>query len=643
MSKLSKAHALSSPSHHVARKRPHPETEKRQFSNKKTRSNKVSFLHLSSHSSSVSHPSLHSSTRPLPIVGGEEERKYYDHLSSKSSSLASPKAGFKSHSLNFTPSRLLGHVGFISSFTLLALLLLAISPSCPDGASAEAVTPRAATMTSDTLSVALDSSVDLLFTPDPEGTFSSEAANLRIASGRAEGYTAYISTTGKTGSMTRTDGGSGEIPAVTGTTPASDLNNTWGYALTGENVSPTAYEGVTPEQAVLVSTESPSTDFYDLNVAAKVDLAVPSGHYQNNVLVSVVANPKKITDLTSIDFMQDITSDICNNTPLNRDESDSLTSTSDFSKPVTKALIDKRDNKSYQVARLADGNCWMTQNLALDINASTGLSSDLTDINPPNTVWSSSTPGVDTDGNGKIAPSTTTDVIPAAQSSPSQVGTASWNFGQWVLAIPEQAATCGTSAKHISECTNVGFVNVATGYTPNYTAKVGTWTAPNGTVYSGKTVAVDELTKSYDPHYLIGNYYQWNTATAGSGGSIVNKAARDSICPKNWQLPSSGNNTENGTFGFMLSKYGLTSTVTGNGQDGNAYNIASAPLSYVRSGIVGLSTGTLNKAGINGYSWSLRAYLSGSTAADILFFTASDVFPSSNGRCWYAFPVRRLP
>ena len=67
--------------------------------------------------------------------------------------------------------------------------------------------------------------------------------------------------------------------------------------------------------------------------------------------------------------------------------------------------------------------------------------------------------GVDTDSSGKIAPSTTTDVIPAAQSSPSQTGTASWNFGQWVLAIPEVAQTCGNSAKHISECTNVGFVN----------------------------------------------------------------------------------------------------------------------------------------------------------------------------------------
>lgn len=67
--------------------------------------------------------------------------------------------------------------------------------------------------------------------------------------------------------------------------------------------------------------------------------------------------------------------------------------------------------------------------------------------------------GVDTDGSGKVAPSTTTDVIPGGTANPDQRGTASWNFGQWVLAIPEVAQTCGNSAKHISQCANAGFVN----------------------------------------------------------------------------------------------------------------------------------------------------------------------------------------
>ena len=71
---------------------------------------------------------------------------------------------------------------------------------------------------------------------------------------------------------------------------------------------------------------------------------------------------------------------------------------------------------------------------------------------------------VDTDGvKEKVQPSTTTDVIPGAQENPSQVGTASWNFGQWVLAIPKVAENCDSqnnrNIKHISQYADVDFGN----------------------------------------------------------------------------------------------------------------------------------------------------------------------------------------
>ena len=43
--------------------------------------------------------------------------------------------------------------------------------------------------------------------------------------------------------------------------------------------------------------------------------------------------------------------------------------------------IDKRDGKKYWVTKLKDGNIWMTQNLDLDIEANTTLSSQTTDLN----------------------------------------------------------------------------------------------------------------------------------------------------------------------------------------------------------------------------------------------------------------------
>ena len=48
-------------------------------------------------------------------------------------------------------------------------------------------------------------------------------------------------------------------------------------------------------------------------------------------------------------------------------------------------LIDVRDNKTYYVTKLQDGNCWMTQNLALDLEATptnvAPLTSENTDLN----------------------------------------------------------------------------------------------------------------------------------------------------------------------------------------------------------------------------------------------------------------------
>lgn len=63
----------------------------------------------------------------------------------------------------------------------------------------------------------------------------------------------------------------------------------------------------------------------------------------------IVAPPKPLMELT---YMQEMTPESC----AASQEGD------------TKRLIDSRDNKYYWVAKLADGNCWMTQNLDLDLN-----------------------------------------------------------------------------------------------------------------------------------------------------------------------------------------------------------------------------------------------------------------------------------
>ena len=59
----------------------------------------------------------------------------------------------------------------------------------------------------------------------------------------------------------------------------------------------------------------------------------------------------------------------------------------------------------------------------------------------------------------------------------------------------------------------------------------------NGEIISDWTTA-DQTNHTYDAHYLIGNYYSWMDATAGTGYGLTNGNASGSICPKNWHLPS---------------------------------------------------------------------------------------------------------
>ena len=105
-------------------------------------------------------------------------------------------------------------------------------------------------------------------------------------------------------------------------------------------------------------------------------------------------------------------------------------------------------------------------------------------------------------------------------------------------------------------------------------------------------------------------------------------------------LPTAGSQADgkSGSFQNMLSKYGLASSVAA-GQ----YNIASAPLYFVRGGYVVLpiTAGTFRNAGREGRWWSSRAVAA--TTAYYLLFNATAVYPSNgpNSR-WHGFPLRCL-
>ena len=76
----------------------------------------------------------------------------------------------------------------------------------------------------------------------------------------------------------------------------------------------------------------------------------------------------------------------------------------------------------------------------------------------------------------------------------------------------------------------------------------------------------------YDTYIILIFISQYLCRVAGSGGTITNADAADSICPKGWMLPTAGSQADgkSGSFQNMLSKYGLAGSVTGSADGVNS-------------------------------------------------------------------------
>ena len=290
--------------------------------------------------------------------------------------------------------------------------------------------------------------------------------------------------------------------------------------------------------------------------------------------------------MTSLSTMQEMTPEVCEATEVG----------------TVARLTDARDQKQYWVTKLADGNCWMTQNLDLDLTNGTPLTPDDSDVssswNPPRTTEQ---PGTITNAG------TNTEAY-------------SWDLGMYVKSDPDGYSDyCnGPNIKGLSDsaCTSAGWTDVSS-MTP----------MADGT--TNEVISTDNNT--YNAHYLVGNIYQWDAATAGTGvADVVDRDATDSICPKGWQLPTS-NNQNKGSFYLLLDKYGLNSSY-------NSTTITQSPLYFHPSGGVGF--GSLGSAGSDGNYWSSTA--DNTYTAYNLNFDSGSVDPSSRSNRYTGRSVRCL-
>ena len=374
---------------------------------------------------------------------------------------------------------------------------------------------------------------------NPE-VFSSASQTLTISTTGAAGYTVDLTASGSTNSLIHQSDPTYFIPTFTlpegsSSLPADSTGYGYGYSIDdGVNYLPVPAPG---ESQQIFETSSTGTHEHNLTFGALVDGTQPSGTYVGAVEIQVVGKldpcpPNKIcyygNDDDGAGVMPD--QDATSNT-------DTVLIASNYSKPgygfagwntaidgtgttygpnqtinpgdlsteglqlyakwvpssgdlqswsgcgnmeqdAVIALTDIRDGNTYAVTKLADDQCWMMENLRLDL-ADPDLNISSLDTNRPTNAF----------------------IHDINETHPAS----SANFCQG------DTLACVNRINHNTDNTNRDL-------DPSYDA--------NGTRNSW---------------YSYGNYYNWHTATAGNGTydlSVAGSSANGDICPANWRLPA---------------------------------------------------------------------------------------------------------
>ena len=307
----------------------------------------------------------------------------------------------------------------------------------------------------------------------------------------------------------------------------------------------------------------------------------------------VVCRPEGTT-ITTIACMQDITA--TNKTTILA----SMTEDADYT------LKDSRDGKVYHIAKLKDGNIWMTQNLDHDIVATAGFY---------------------TNENTDIGYNTTTGQYETTSWTPSSATMT--NASSWVGSnTTPQSYDPGDLYWNGTKSDDSGWNEYYNTCTWNSELKkrencdesknpISTYTTVSGTPI---------------PQYHLGNFYNFTAALAMNDSSSYTTSEtliEQSICPAGWTLPRTGNGED--TFYSLWHEYNLTesSYIDNNGDgvhDANEAALWTSPLYFTPSGYF---DGALLNVGYDGGFWS-PVVLDSSSAGYAFFNVGGDVDPSGS-------------
>ena len=402
-------------------------------------------------------------------------------------------------------------------------------------------------------------------------------------------------------------------------------DDTWAYSFSLDAGSTWSdYSGLplysdTTNVATLKTSNGPvastSGDQVQFKIAAKAATTQKAGEYNNVINFNLVAVPVPTTlfmaytdagktQLNGYYKMQDMNADIC-----------SAVETEDEGLQV----IDVRDNKVYWIAKLRDGNCWMTQNLDLDLDAGRTYTNFDTDIG-----YNTAT------GQYETA---------AWQPLRSTYPTSTTNTGTWCNGGVYRPGDCENFTPESYDPGNLYWNGVFSDGSDwfAYSRSCDRSTIPPvcnealNPITTYTTVSGSPLSQ-----YHLGNYYNWTAAIAMNDASAYaeeeNELIEQSICPAGWTLPRIG--TGDDTFYALWSEYGYDEE-----DDGASYvdDLLGAPIYFL---VNGYWWGYFSGIGDFGVSWSpvFAGFGDGGVAAASI--TEGYASPSMSDNASLGYPVR---
>ena len=401
----------------------------------------------------------------------------------------------------------LGLVGIIACSGLV------LTPTHADTPASSSSSANASVTVANTINLTLTGGDLVIDNLTPGNASDSNIITATITSNSPYGYHLSATTGTSTGTTSLVNTADSNFSFTNLGTNKATLNdfsdNTWGYSystddgtswISGDYGSALAgYNGLTldNDDSGATGTTLYNNDSYAGSTAVKFKIGAKSattqaaGTYTGTVNFYAVTNPGP--DNTMQGFAAGNASTTC-----------AAMSTGD-----TLKLKDSRDNTEYTIGKLADGKCWLLDNLALDLTNSTVLSG----MNENNTHASNTTLNYLKNGGG-----TTSDKY-------AITGVVDWT----------DSPTYATGNSYSDPLVNLASKDVT----------------PDGlSIYGG---------------YKVGGYYNYCAASAGSYcygngtsmGTSSNNATED-ICPKGWRMPT-GNTT--GEYSALANAvYGSTGT-----------------------------------------------------------------------------------